>query len=112
VAGDDLMALGGTGAANTIEAAAGIELVRNTRRPDHLPLRLGVRYAELPFLITAGSQPTEIGLSLGTGLRFARDLGGIDLTGERVRRTQGSGFAETSWQLSVGVTLRGLLPGP
>ncbi len=112
VASDALTALGGTGAENTLEFAGGLEMIRNPRRPEHLPLRIGVRYTDLPFLLSTGSQPSEFGLAVGTGFRFARDLGGIDITGERLRRTDGGSYAETSWQLSIGVTLRGLIPGP
>jgi hypothetical protein len=107
VANEGLTALGGSGARSTIEFAGGVELIRNLRRPEHLPLRLGARYAEMPFLVASGSQPTEVGFAVGTGFRFAQDLGGIDVTAERIRRSQGDGFAETSWQLSIGVTLRG-----
>lgn len=112
VANAGLQALGGSEARNTIEVAGGLELIRNSRRPEQLPLRLGVRHAELPFLLAAGSQPRELGVSVGTAFRFAGDLGGADLTLERIRRTQGSEYAETAWHLSVGVSLRGVIPSP
>ena len=112
VAHDGLVALGGAGARNTIEVAGGIELVRNARRPEHLPLRLGVRHTELPFLLAEGSQPRELGVSVGTAFRFARDLGGADITLERLRRTQGSEYTETAWHLSVGFSMQGVIPSP
>lgn len=112
VANAGLVDFGGVAARNTIEIAGGVELLRSTRRPEHLPLRLGVRHAQLPFLLAEGSQPRELTISAGTGFRFARDLGGVDLALERVTRSQGSLYTESAWQLSVGVALRGLLPSP
>lgn len=109
VADAGVVELGGLAARNTVEVAAGLELVRNIRRPEHLPIRVGVRHTQLPFLLVEGSQPRELAIALGTGFRFARDLGGIDLALERVERSQGSNFSESAWQLSVGVSLRGLV---
>ncbi|HRP07296.1 MAG TPA: hypothetical protein PLL69_02310 [Gemmatimonadales bacterium] len=111
VANRGIVESGGVGARNTIEVAAGLELLGNVRRPDHLPLRVGVRHAQLPFMLGEGSQPRELGVSLGTGLRFARDQGGIDLALERIQRSQGSLYSESAWQLSVGVSLRGIASG-
>jgi hypothetical protein len=111
VANDGVVGLGGLAARNTIEVAGGLELVRSVRRPEHLPIRVGVRHTQLPFLLVEGSQPRELAVAVGTGLRFARDLGGIDLALERVQRSQGSEFSEGAWQLSVGVSLRGLVSG-
>lgn len=111
VADQGIVAGGGLGARNTMEAAAGIELLKDARRPEHLPLRLGIRHAELPFMLGEGSQPRELGFSLGTGFRFARDQGGIDLALERIERTQGSLYSESAWNLSVGVSLRGIASG-
>lgn len=111
VADPGVVELGGLAARNTIEVAGGLEMVRSVRRPEHLPIRLGVRHTQLPFLLAEGSQPRELALAVGTGVRFARDLGGIDLALERVRRTQGTDFTETAWQFSVGVSLRGIVSG-
>ena len=107
VANDDLVREGAVGARNTIEVSAGLELIRNTRRRDQLPLRLGIRSAQLPFLLAQGAQPKELGVSVGTALRFANNLAGVDLALERVRRTQGDAFRETAWLFSVGVSVRG-----
>jgi hypothetical protein len=106
---EGIMALGGVGAGNTIEVAAGLEYFRNRRRATQFPLRVGVRHSELPFLLVNGSQPRELGVSIGTGFRFARDIGGVDLALERVHRKQGSAYSENAWHLSVGVSLRGLI---
>lgn len=101
-----LVANGAIGARDTREFSGGIELYTNARRPSNKPIRLGVRYAELPFLLTTVGQPSEFTLSAGTGIRFARDLGGIDLALERVRRKQGVDFTETGWQFTLGISVR------
>lgn len=106
VANDGLTALGAIGARNTYEFAGGLEWLRNRRRSAHLPLRVGVRYAQLPYLLVQGQQPTELGVALGTGVRFAGDRGGIDLSVERIRREQGSNYRENAWVFSVGMSVR------
>src|SRR5690606_8411161 len=108
VADPGIVESGGLGARNTIETAVGVEVLRNLRRPEHLPLRLGVRHAQLPFMLGQGSQPRELGFTIGTGFRFARDQGGIDLTLERIERSQGSLYSESAWHFSAGVSLRGI----
>jgi len=110
-ADDDLRALGGTGARNTIELSAGAELAHNARRPQQRPVRLGVRYATLPFPVEAGSQPREIGIALGSGVRFAQDRLGLDHAGvdvalERVWRRASGGYSEGAWLVSFGVLVR------
>lgn len=104
-----ITALGGVSARNTVDVSAGVEYIRDRRSPDQLPFRAGFRRAELPFLLVQGSQPREMGVSVGTGVRFARGVGAIDVALERVRRTQGPDFTENAWLLSVGVSLRGVL---
>jgi hypothetical protein len=106
VANQGIVDQGGVAAKNTIEYSGGVEIFRNLRNRDQLPLRLGVRYAQLPFLVGVGGQPSEIGFSAGTGLRFARNQAGFDIAVERMRRTQGSAFRETAWVLSVGVSMQ------
>jgi hypothetical protein len=69
-----------------------------------LPLRLGFRYATLPFS-PADDQAREIGVSVGAGLVFASSHGLLDMALERARRT-GAGGAETAWQVSWTVTVR------
>jgi hypothetical protein len=111
-ADDGVVALGGVGARNTVEFAAGVEMVRNLRSPDHLPIRVGVRHGQLPFLLHADRQASETGIAVGTGLRFAGGTGGIDLSLERITRTEDESVSESAWHLSIGVSLRGLLPPP
>ncbi|HLS47503.1 MAG TPA: hypothetical protein VK012_03230 [Gemmatimonadales bacterium] len=110
-ADEALRALGGTGAVNTIDLAAGLEYTRNARRPLHQPIRFGARFATLPFPVESGARVREFGLSIGTGLRFAQDrLGidhaGVDLSLERVWRGSRGGLRENAWLLGIGVTVR------
>lgn len=112
VANEGLVGQGSVGARNTVEYSAGLEYARNTRLRDQRPIRLGVRYAQLPFLLVQGTQPKELGISAGTGVRFANGAAGIDLGLERIRRTQGSAYVETAWVLSVGVVVRSGNRGP
>jgi len=94
-------ASGVTGPAfNTIEVGSGIEL----GRPDSpYPLRVGVRYATLPFTGTT-SQAHEVTLSAGSGFRFAQQRATIFLTGERIFR-DGGGASERAWHLLVGLSV-------
>jgi hypothetical protein len=101
-----LVAAGAVGARDTKEFSGGIEIFRDPRRPNNKALRLGVRYTDLPFLLDAAGQPSELGFSIGSGIRFARDLGGLDFAVERVQREQGSGYKESAWQVTVGVSVR------
>ncbi|HEX6104729.1 MAG TPA: hypothetical protein VFZ26_04055, partial [Gemmatimonadales bacterium] len=88
-ANSDLLAQGAPGARNTVEVALGGEYVGDPRRPYRRPLRFGARYGTLPFPVLGGSQPKEFGASLGTGVRFAQQRGGIDLALEYFRRSAG-----------------------
>jgi hypothetical protein len=101
----DLLALGGTGAQNTIEAAFGGEYISDPKRPYRRPLRFGVRYATLPFPLLPGQQGREIGVSGGTGLRFAQQRAGLDLALEHVWRSEGP-YSENGFILSLGVSVR------
>lgn len=105
-ANSDLLQEGSAGSQNTVELAAGGEWFRNRRRPMNLPLRFGVRYAQIPFPVERESTPTEFALSLGTGTRFAQDRAGIDLALEHAWRSESSQYRERSLQLIVGLTLR------
>jgi hypothetical protein len=106
-----LIAGGGTGARNSIAVAAGGEYVTDLRRPYRRPIRFGARYARLPFPVVSGGQPSEFGLSLGTGTRFLdsrtrRDVAGLDLALEHVWRREGSGYREGAWLISLGITIK------
>jgi hypothetical protein len=104
-ANQDLIALGGVGSRNTIDLSAGLEF-RTHLYVDDLPIRFGVRYANLPFALTTGDWPDELGLSLGTGMRFARGHGGIDATLQEIYRSDGTGRKEYATLVSIAVILR------
>lgn len=103
----ELVARGGSGAANTTTLAGGIELASSTVHPDRFPLRLGVRSSSLPFPVETGADPgREFGITFGTGFVFSGGRGSLDLGLERVWRTQDAGFEERGFALKLGVTVR------
>ncbi|HKT59484.1 MAG TPA: hypothetical protein VJQ46_05505 [Gemmatimonadales bacterium] len=104
-ANSDLLEQGGVGSKNNYEASFGLEFTPNLRRPSRRPLRLGVRYGTLPFLLETGEQPKELGVSAGTGIRFAQERAGVDLGLEHVWRTAGA-FKERTFLLNLGVMVR------
>jgi hypothetical protein len=106
VADSSLVSQGAPGARNTFEVDGGVELFRDLKRPTKYPLRLGAHYATLPFLLTAGDQPTSYGVSIGTGRRFAQDRGGFDIAVEHVWRSQGSSFTESVTMITFGISVR------
>ncbi len=101
-----VQALHGVGAARTLEVAAGLEIARHPTNRDHFPLRLGVRRATLPFALFPGASPRETAYSLGTGMRFARQSGGLDVALERITRREGASFQESAWHLTFGIAIR------
>lgn len=105
-AADGIAELGGTGASNTLELAAGLEWYRNPDRPLRLPVRAGLRWGQLPFPLVPGGDPSEFGISAGTGTRFANDRGGVDVALERVWRSEGGDYTESAWLLTVGISVR------
>ncbi len=105
-ANDDIVANGGVGAVNTVEAAAGLEFTPNPRRPERRPLRLGFRYAQLPFPLAVGEDAKEYGVSVGSGYSFAADRAALDLSVERVWRSQNDQFNERAWIVTLGVTVK------
>lgn len=104
-ANSDLLAMGGTGARNTIEVAAGAEYTSDPRRPFRRPIRLGARYATLPFPLVPGEQAHEFGVSAGSGVRFAQQRAGLDLSLEYIWRSEGP-YSERGFLLSLGVSVR------
>lgn len=105
-ANSDLLAVGAPGSRNTLELNAGGEYTRNLRRPSRLPVRLGVRYADIPFPVKEGAKPKEFTLSAGTGTRFAQERGGVDLTLEQTWRSEGSAYKERAFTLLLGLSIR------
>lgn len=105
-ANSDLLAQGSVGSRNTLELSAGGEITRNLRRPSNLPIRLGFRYAELPFPVITGGKPREYGISFGSGTRFAQERGGVDVTLEQAWRSEGSGYKERAFSVILGLSIR------
>ena len=104
-ANSDLLAQGGTGADNTVEVAFGGEFTPDPRHPTRPPIRFGARYGTLPFPLIPGQQPHELGISAGSGLRFAQGRAGIDLGLEHVWRSAGA-FSERSFLVNIGMTVK------
>jgi hypothetical protein len=108
----DLRALGGTGGRNTVDASFGGEWLRTPAMPDDMPIRFGVHFRTLPFPVTTGAQPRELGLSLGTGLIVARQSAGgipsglVSLTLDYARRSADGGYSESAFMFAAGVTIR------
>jgi hypothetical protein len=106
VADEEIRERGGPGAVNTLEAAGGVEWVRSRTNPFRLPIRAGLRFAELPFPVAEGRNPHELSASLGTGLRFSGGRGSLDLAIERAWRSDGGAYRERSFLFAVGIGIR------
>jgi len=104
-ANSDLLALGGTGAQNTVEAAVGAEYASDPKRPYRRPIRLGIHYAILPFPLLPAQHGREFGVSVGSGVRFAQQRAGLDLALEHVWRSEGA-YSENGFILSLGISVR------
>ncbi len=99
-------ALHGVGANGTLELGVGVEVIRNRLNREQFPLRLGARWADLPYPLYPGAAPRESAFSIGTGIRFARQSGGLDVALERITREEAPSFRETAWHLTFGITIR------
>ena len=95
---------GGASAFDTWEVGTGVELSGAGASLSRFPVRLGVRYAQLPFSPTA-EQPHEVDLAAGGGVIFAAGHGLFDLSLERVSRNGGDA-SEHAWQISMQLTVR------
>lgn len=104
-ANSDLLEQGGNGADNTFEISAGGEYTPDLRRPFRRPIRFGARYGQLPFPLVPGTQGHEFGVSVGSGMRFAQQRGGIDLAVEHVWRSEGV-YSERAFLVSLGISVR------
>jgi hypothetical protein len=104
-ANSDLLAMGGSGSQNTVEAAVGAEYTSDPKRPYRRPLRLGFRYATMPFSLLPGQHARELGVSAGSGVRFAQQRAGVDLALEHVWRSEGA-YSENGFILSLGISVR------
>jgi opacity protein-like surface antigen len=101
-----LVANGAPGSGNTIDVSMGAEYVRNLQRPGNLPVRLGLRYATLPYRTSAGALPSEFAITAGTALRFAKDRAGFDVALDKTWRKDDEDRSESSWLVYVGASIR------
>ena len=104
-ASSDLLQQGGAGAQNTYEIAFGGEYTPDLKRPYRRPIRFGARYGQLPFPLIPDTHPHEYGVSVGSGIRFAQQRGGVDLAVEHVWRSQGL-YSERGFILTLGISVR------
>jgi hypothetical protein len=59
----------------------------------------------LPFPLNTGGRPEEFAIAGGTGMRFARDKAGVDLSLEYAWRSQGNDYKEKALTLTLGLSL-------
>ncbi len=89
---------------DTWELGSGLELGAADAGGSRFPLRVGVRYATLPFSAT-DQQPHELDVALGIGAAMAGGRGVVDVALERAMR-RGGGASENAWQFLWTVTIR------
>ena len=92
-----------TAAFNTWDLSSGIEIHDHDVGGRGLPLRVGVRYRQLPFSNRA-AQPTELAFAAGSGLVLAQRRAEIDVSLEHFQRT-GGGADERGWQIAAGIVV-------
>ena len=102
----ELLAVGGAGAENTLNASLGAEIATSPAQPGKLPLRVGIRARQLPFPLAPGQQPSEFSVATGTGVRVAKGHAAADQALQRLWRKADGGFSEDAWILSLGLTLK------
>jgi hypothetical protein len=72
-------------------------------RGSGIPLRVGARYAQLPF--SPSDEPaSEYLLSAGTAMMFAGGRASLEATVERIMR-DGAGAEERAWYLMFALTV-------
>lgn len=108
-AADDELA-GSGGARDVMGASAGVEYGGLTLLRQAIPLRVGARWAQLPFRwgsVAAGNDfPDERAATAGLGFRLAGGAALGDVAGEVGRRGSGStGLEEDYWRVTVSLTL-------
>ncbi len=89
---------------DTWTVGTGIEFRGNRGVLASLPVRLGVRYAPLPFSPKT-DQAREIDIGGGSGVVFAGGRALFEFAVERAIR-DGGGARERAWQIFLGLTLR------
>jgi hypothetical protein len=95
----DLEAAGGANAMDTWAIGSGVELGGSAGTP----LRLGARYATLPFS-PSDEQASEFLVSAGTAMRFAGGRASLEASVERIMR-DGAGAEERAWFLMFALTV-------
>lgn len=86
---------------DTWEVGTGVELGGIDQGTTRIPVRLGLRYAQLPFSARA-TQGKEWTVAAGTGVPFAGGRVAFDVVLERALR-DGAGAREEAWHFAVGV---------
>lgn len=109
-ADEDLARVGG--ARDSWMVAGGVELGSSTPEERSFPVRVGARYATLPFRWgpqSAGAAfPSEKALTAGLGARLAGGAAQVDLGGERGWRGGGDSVLDESyWRMTLSLTLLG-----
>jgi hypothetical protein len=98
------------------EVGGGLEWEQLRSGTRIFPLRVGYRYAQLPFALATDDAANEWAASLGLGLRLRADnfgpLAVADISVERGRRTGWEstvvgGLSETFWRFSASIALFG-----
>jgi hypothetical protein len=99
----------GAGARDALQVSGGLEYegLRFMRRP--VPLRLGGRYAELPFRWSQDVEfPAERAVTGGLGMLFSGGAAALELGAERGwRGGSAAGLDESFWRVSLSLSLLG-----
>ena len=103
-ANSSLLAAGKDGARDTWAVGAGAEVLSTSIFKVRMPLRLGYRWRQLPFL-SLGQGINEWAASGGLGFSLAHDRTTLDFAYEHGRRTAGA-ERETFSTLFAGLTVR------
>jgi hypothetical protein len=113
---DEQLRSGGTGTAgygagsqDAMQVSGGLEYegIRFLGRP--IPVRIGGRFAQLPFRWSADAEfPEERAVTGGLGVLFGGGAAAIELGGERGwRGGDAAGLEEAYWRLSLSLSLLG-----
>lgn len=99
----------GGGAQDALQVSGGLEYegIRFLGRP--VPVRVGGRYAKLPFRWSAESEfPDERAITGGLGILFGGGAAALELGGERgIRGGDAAGLEESFWRVSFSLALLG-----
>jgi hypothetical protein len=99
----------GAGAQDALQVSGGLEYegIRFLGRP--IPLRVGGRFAQLPFRWSADAEfPEERAVTGGLGILFGGGAAALELGGERGwRGGDAAGLEEAFWRMSLSLALLG-----